>query len=96
MLKQSVLNESEWQSYIDEVNIIFNSQLETLSDKFTSITSSDKIVMALILLQLDITDSCTILGLNKNTMYRRRNTIKERLELDKSINLENWLFDYVG
>lgn len=96
MLKQSVLNESEWQSYIDEVNIIFNNQLETLSNQFTSITSSDKIVMALILLQLDITDSCTILGLTKNTMYRRRNTIKERLELDKSINLENWLLDYVG
>jgi len=96
MLKQSVMNESEWQSYIDEVDIIFNKQLKELSDRFTSITSSDKIVMALILLQLDITDSCTILGLNKNTMYRRRNTIKERLELDKSINLEKWLLDYVG
>lgn len=96
MLQQFVLTEIEWQSYIDEVNLIFNNFIETLSLGFPSITIADKIVIALIILQLDITSTCSILGINKNTMYRRRNTIKERLNLDKSIDLEEWLLEKVS
>jgi hypothetical protein len=29
-------------------------------------------------------------------MYRRRNTIKERLNLDKSVDLEEWLLEKVS
>jgi len=96
MLDQFVLTEVEWQSYIDEVNLIFNNFIEKLSLGFPSITIADKIVIALITLQLDITSTCSILGINKNTMYRRRNTIKERLNLDKSVDLEEWLLEKVS
>jgi tetratricopeptide (TPR) repeat protein len=96
MLEQFVLTEVEWQSYIDEVNLIFNNFIEKLSLHFTSITIADKIVIALVALQLDITSTCSILGINKNTMYRRRNTIKERLSLDKSVDLEEWLLEKVS
>ncbi|MBV5281496.1 MAG: hypothetical protein JZU53_03580 [Paludibacter sp.] len=96
MLQQFVLTEEEWQSYIDEVNLIFNNFIEKLSLHFPAITIADKIVIALITLQLDITSTCSILGINKNTMYRRRNTIKERLNLDKSVDLEEWLLGKVS
>jgi hypothetical protein len=96
MLDQFVLTEVEWQSYIDEVNLIFNNFIEKLSLGFPTITIADKIVIALITLQLDITSTCSILGINKNTMYRRRNTIKERLNLDKSVDLEEWLLEKVS
>jgi len=96
MLNQFVLTEEEWQSYIDEVNLIFNNYIENLSLNFPSITIADKIVIALITLQLDITSTCSILGINKNTMYRRRNTIKDRLKLDKSVDLEDWLLEKVS
>ena len=96
MLNQFVLTEVEWQSYIDEVNLIFNNFIEKLSLEFPTITIADKIVIALITLQLDITSTCSILGINKNTMYRRRNTIKERLNLDKSVDLEEWLVEKVS
>ena len=96
MLQQFVLTEEEWQSYIDEVNLIFNNFIEKLSIDFPTITIADKIVIALITLQLDITSTCSILGINKNTMYRRRNTIKERLSLDKSVDLEEWLLEKVS
>lgn len=96
MLQQFVLTEEEWQSYIDEVNLIFNNFIEKLSLHFPAITIADKIVIALITLQLDITSTCSILGINKNTMYRRRNTIKERLNLNKSVDLEEWLLEKVS
>lgn len=96
MMKQTILNEDEWQSYIDEVNQIFNNYINQLSSNFQTITLSDKIVIALIALQMDITDTCIVLGLSKNTMYRRRNTIKERLGLDKSVDLEKWIHDQIA
>jgi len=96
ILDQFVLTEVSWQSCIDGVNFIYNNQMERLSVLHPSITQADKIVMSLISLQLDITDSCTVLGLTKNTMYRRRNTIKERLGLDKSIDLEIWLLNQMA
>lgn len=96
ILEQFVLTEVEWQSYVDEVNLIFNNFIEKLSLNFSTITIADKIVIALIILQLDITSTCSILGINKNTMYRRRNTIKERLNLDKSVDLEDWLLEKVS
>jgi len=96
MLAQFVLTEVEWQSYVDEVNLIFNNFINKLSLSYPTITIADKIVIALIALQLDITSTCSILGINKNTMYRRRNTIKERLKLDKSVDLENWLLEKVS
>jgi len=96
ILEQFVLTEVEWQSYVEEVNLIFNNFIEKLSLSFPAITIADKIVIALITLQLDITSTCSILGINKNTMYRRRNTIKERLNLDKSVDLEDWLLEKVS
>ncbi|MEI8085773.1 MAG: hypothetical protein WCG93_06120 [Paludibacter sp.] len=96
ILDQFVLTEVAWQSCIDGVNFIYNNQLERLSVLHPAITQADKIVMSLISLQLDITDSCIVLGLTKNTMYRRRNTIKERLGLDKSIDLEVWLLSQMA
>ncbi len=96
MMKQTILNEEEWQSYIDEVNQIFNNHIDLLTTNFPAITLSDKIVIALISLQMDITDTCIVLGLSKNTMYRRRNTIKERMGLDKSVDLENWIHEQIA
>ena len=96
LLKQFVLTEVEWQMYVDEVNLIFDNFLDHLSLKFSSLTIADKIVLALISLQLDITSTCSILGISKNTMYRRRNTIKERLKLDKAVDLESWVMEIIG
>lgn len=96
LLEQFVLSEVAWQSCIDGVNFIYNNHLERLSNLHPTLSLTDKIVMALISLQLDITDSCIVLGLTKNTMYRRRNTIKERLGLEKTIDLELWLLDQMA
>lgn len=73
-----------------------NNPLERLSELYPAITQANKIVTSLILLQLNISDSCIVLGLTKNTMYRCRNTIKERLGLDKSMDLEIWLMSQMA
>lgn len=95
LLKEFVLTESDWQQYVDEVNVLFADRFEKVTSEISTITLADKIVLALISLNLDITSSCAILNITKNTMYRRRNTIKERLGLDASVDLDEWVRDNI-
>ncbi len=96
ILSYSVLRESEWMDYFDEIDMVCNNHISGLAAEFPALTNADKIVIALTSMKIDITDSCSILGMNKNTMYRRRNTIKERLKLDKTVDFEVWIHDRVA
>jgi tetratricopeptide (TPR) repeat protein len=89
--RQAVISEKEWQSYIDEINQLFNGKIISLSEEYPELTQSDLIVIALICLQNDIADCCSLLNMNQNTMYMRRKRIKKRLNIDVNIDLDSWL-----
>jgi tetratricopeptide (TPR) repeat protein len=91
--KHFILTKEEWQLYIDEVNLIFNHHIDILTQRFPTISLTDKIVIALISLRVDITNVSIILDMNKNTIYRRRNTIKERLNIEASCDLDKWILN---
>lgn len=94
--RKSVISEKECQYYIDEVNLIYAGKISRLEEKFTNLTVSDKIVIALIVLKVDITDCCSLLDLNQQALYTRRKRIKSRLNLDKDVDLDGWVIDYVS
>lgn len=88
--KQATLSEKEWQYYIDEVNHIFDRKIANLSETYTQLTHSDIIVITLICLGLDVTDSCSLLNMSQNTLYVRRKRIKKHIGL-KEEDLEDWI-----
>ena len=92
---QSILSETDWQYYIDEVNHIFDGKISYLSSVNTQLTRADMIVITLISLQLDISDCCSLLNMKKNAMYHRRKIIKDRIGLQQDIDLEDWLSTYL-
>jgi|GEM_PF-440179 len=91
IMKQSTLSEKEWQYYIDEVNQIFENSITDLFEKHPELTMSDKIVISLICLRLDISDCCSLLDMSKNTMYHRRRIIKDRIGITRETDLEEWV-----
>jgi hypothetical protein len=93
--KQSIVSEEEWHYYVKEVDYIFDKKLSNLSIMYPGLTSSDIKVILLICLQLDISDSCSLLNVTKNTMYHRRKLIKERIGIDKESELEEWIIQYI-
>lgn len=96
MIEQSVLTEKDWQYYIEEVNHIFDRKIDLFSVTYSDVSQLDLIVITLICLQVDIADSCSLLNMNKSTMYKRRNRIKERIGLEREIDLEDWLLFYLN
>ena len=86
---QVILTKDEWQDYIDETNSLFNNRISDLKDKYKDLTPSDLIVVVLISLGIDISDSCILLNSSKETIYMRRKRIKKRLGID--VDLEEWI-----
>ena len=93
---QSILSDTDWQYYITEVNQIFDKKISILSEINTQLTQPDVIVITLICLRLDISDCCSLLNMTKNAMYHRRKIIKERIGINKSVDLEEWIADYLA
>jgi len=89
--KQLIFSDREWQYYIDEINHIFEKKITTLPDNINELTRSDLIVITHICLRLDISDSCTLLNMSKDTMYHRRSIIKDRIGLKHEVDLEEWI-----
>jgi len=88
---QSVISVKERQFYIDEVDNLFYKKIKGLQDKIIDLTSSDLIVISLICLDIDITDCCSLLDVELNTMYMRRKRIKKHIGLSKDDDLEDWI-----
>lgn len=94
--KQSTLSQKDWPAFIKEVDNLFESRISKLKKKFTELTETDCVVIALICLKINIPNSCLLLNMTKNTIYNRRKTIKERIELNADTDLEKWLVDYMS
>lgn len=89
--KESILSENEWQYYIDEVNNLYDNKVKDLQNNYTELTLTDLIVIVLILLNVNISDACSLMNMTKNTMYVRRKTIKKRLGIGNEVELEDWI-----
>lgn len=89
MTNQTILTKTEWENYIKEANSIFDNKIDYLSKTYQELTETDLIVIVLIALGLDISDSCVLLNMSKETMYKRRKRIKARLNIE--VDLEEWI-----
>ena len=94
--KQSTLSQKDWSDFITEVDNLFESRISRLKKEFSELTETDCIVIALICLKINIPNSCLLLNMNKNIIYNRRKTIKERLDLDSDTDLEKWIVGYMS
>jgi len=89
--KQSMVAEDEWQFYMDEINQIFENKIGSLPDIYPKLTKPDIIIISLVCLGLDIVDCCNLLNMSKNTIYHRRKIIKDRLQVNDQLDLDEWI-----
>jgi phenylalanyl-tRNA synthetase alpha subunit len=89
MTNQVILTKAEWKNYIKEANSVFDNKIDYLREKHKELTDTDLIVVVLIGMGIDISDSCVLLKMSKETMYIRRKRVKKRLGID--VDLEEWI-----
>ena len=89
--KQSVFSDKERDYYIDEVNSLFDGKITRIKTENPQLTKQDLIVITLISLQINIADSCILLNMSQNTMYKRRDRIINHIGLSTITELEAWI-----
>ena len=93
--KQSIISELDWKEYIHEADQFLDGKISLLAARSHALKENDIRIITLICLNFDITDCCTLLDTQKNTLYHRRVLIKERLGLEKNTDLDQWLSEYI-
>ncbi len=82
------------QALQKEFNEMYANMLDVLHTDYPRLTQTDMLMCILIMLRLPIADICILLNATKQTVWNRRNLIKERLGLDSNDDLEQWLNNY--
>ena len=93
--KQSVFSNKERDYYIDEADDLFDGKITNLKTENPQLTKQDLIVITLISLQIKIADSCILLNMSQNTMYKRRDRIINHIGLSSITELETWVIQNV-
>lgn len=88
-------SEAQWTAFKTEFNQAYAGLLDRLKMEHPALTAVDQQVIALILLDMDISDICLLLNQTKRTVWSRRQRIKEHLGLTDEEKLDEWLFDRI-
>jgi DNA-binding CsgD family transcriptional regulator/uncharacterized integral membrane protein len=91
---EMVMSKQEWQTYIGEIDGMFENRISRLQNQYTDLTGQDMIVIALMCIGMDIAELCALLNMTKETMYTRRKRIKKRLEITD--DLEVWIAEHLS
>lgn len=83
--------EEQWSAFKKEFDEAYEGLLDRLKAEHPALTAVDQQVMALILLDMDISDICLLLNQMKRTIWSRRLRIKEHLGLTENEQLDDWL-----
>lgn len=83
--------EEQWITFKKEFNEAYEGLLDQLKEEHPALTAVDQQVIALILLEMDISDICLLLNQAKRTVWSRRLRIKEHLGLSENEQLDDWL-----
>ena len=84
---------SQWNEFVEEFNACYEHVLSHLQEQYPGLKTVDIKVISLIILGIDNADICLLLGLAKNTVWNRRNRIKQAIGLDGDTNLDWWLIN---
>ncbi len=89
--EQLLNNEQTSQELRDEFNTIYYHVLDLLQAEFPRLTKADQLMIVLIILRIPLPDVSLLLAMPKQSIWNRRNFLKDRLSLDKSADLDTFI-----
>lgn len=73
-----------------ELFSIYQKPINSIKKKYPDLTELDLLVICLLGIGMDNVEVCSILRMEKRTLYRRRQLIAQRIGLNSSTNLEEF------
>ncbi len=89
--EQLLNNEQTSQELRNEFNMIYYHVLDLLKKEYPRLTKADLLMIVLIILRIPLPDVSLLLAMPKQSIWNRRNFLKERLSLPKSADLDEFI-----
>lgn len=91
-----IKTQGEWENIIEAVNILYDNYTVRLFKGYPSLTDTDIQICCLIKLHLNNTTIATLTGISSASVTKRKQRMKERMNLDLGENgsLDIWLQGY--
>lgn len=83
--------EEQEKIWLESFNVVTENLLQRLKLKYPALTNADCRLIMYIYLGFPIHDICMITNTSKDTVWRRRNRIKQHLELAENEDLDEWI-----
>ena len=87
----TILTEADWEKFKTVFEKIYPGFFINLREKVHDITLAEQRMAALTRLQLSINQIASILGISTNSVYKTKQRLRQRLNLDPEINIEEIL-----
>ncbi len=89
--EQLLNNEQRSQELRNEFNTIYYHVLDQLQAEYPRLTKADMLMIVLIILQIPIAEMSLLLAMPKQSIWNRRNFLKEHLEIHKEDDLDEFI-----
>ncbi len=89
--RQTILTEEDWEKFKTIFETIYPGFFRNLKEKVSDITLAEQRMAALTRLKLSINQIASILGISPNSVYKTRQRLRQRLNLEPEKNIEEIL-----
>ncbi len=89
--EQLLNNEQTSQELRDEFNMIYYHVLDLLQEEYPRLTKADQLMIVLIILRIPLPDVSLLLAMPKQSVWNRRNFLKERMGMSKGDDLDAFI-----
>ena len=91
-----IKTQGEWEDIIEAVNVLYDNYTIRLNQRYQSLTESDIQICILVKLHLNNSTIATLIGISPASVTKRKQRLKERMEVDLEENrsLDMWLQEY--
>lgn len=84
LVAQFIYSHNDIQELSKELFAIFKSPIQAIRTKYPDLTDLDLLVLSLLGIGMDNDEICTLLRMEKRTLYRRRQLISQRINMSST------------
>ena len=90
-IKKNIEHDNDWQKFQENFDLVYEDYLKRLSDKYPTLTISDKKLCAYLRMDLSSKDIAPLLNMSFRSVEMSRYRLRKKMDLDRDVNLVEYL-----
>jgi len=93
-IKHNIEHDNNWKRFAENFDLVYENYLMRLSERYPSLTMSDKKLCAYLKMDLSSKDIAPLLNMSFRSVEMSRYRLRKKMELDREINLSEYLQNF--